>query len=628
MTIQFHPKIGQGGWFRRPFMWFLSTKRPVLQIPMLLLLMCWFSNDCFANSADRGVVLTQEASSTGAKPAVGETLRVAIVIGIDHYQFFPKLKYAVSDAEAFAEVLKSKELGGYDHVEFLKDKSYEEIHQTLLKWGAKLNADSTLVVYFAGHGILGEGTLSTTGVTHKRGCGEVEKRGQRTRDEPTLLLLTRESRPECPTAAALSLDELRIFFETLPVRRKLLIVDACFNGSGRSVSPVVRKLGEKCKKGDCTAQPLIDVALSRVNRGLSEQSHALLLAARPDTAAQEHKDLGHGIYTYFLLKALCEGHPGIEACSLPEPSTALLEGCKLKLPKHAAALNALYADPPDTDGDSALSAYEVHDYATTWTMCMTKNQQIPMGAFQQVGTHDVFLSGAPTGTPVATINGLSLDTPEGTTIAIDQQVKRPLPRVIPVEPGEHEVAIWDLQGKRSRYGIVKFRPGESFNLTQLENAIRGYKSLIEVQLGTAFQPGDTGIGRATMTLSSSRLRVGSPTPRGSLGMFVTVQGGAFDELPTRGLVSGLLSFNALSAGLEAIWRSEDMPLRFGFGFQAGFKQTFSRDMHFPISVISWQGVKVNSDVSVTLRTSATVERGEQEEWNFQFALQPGLEWRR
>lgn len=75
----------------------------------------------------------------------------ALVIGNNEYSSLPKLKTAVADAEAVADVLTKKY--GYQ-VQLLRNATRNDILRALNKYRADLTEDDSLLVYYAGHGWL------------------------------------------------------------------------------------------------------------------------------------------------------------------------------------------------------------------------------------------------------------------------------------------------------------------------------------------------------------------------------------------------------------------------------------------------------------------------------------------
>jgi hypothetical protein len=75
--------------------------------------------------------------------------RVALVIGNDQYQNLPKLKKAVADAEAYAEVLKAK---GFDQVILKTDLTRDKLDEAVASFLDQIEPGDTAVFAYSGHG--------------------------------------------------------------------------------------------------------------------------------------------------------------------------------------------------------------------------------------------------------------------------------------------------------------------------------------------------------------------------------------------------------------------------------------------------------------------------------------------
>jgi hypothetical protein len=231
------------------------------------------------------------------------------------------LLFAEHDADDFARVMQ--ELGSVPaaHVRLLHSPSLAELHTSLSKLAAVTAADSTVFVYFSGHG---------------------------SRDELHL------------AGAQLTRAELERSLSQIPARLRVLLVDAC-----RGAKPVLRS------KGFVPTAPIEIV--DRTQRGL-----VVLHSAAPGEAANESERLQGGVFTHHLVQGLrgaadADGDARInvseayvyaynqtrfETQSLQNPiSQQLLEGSgPLVLTTLTASLNtALLTLPSDT-----LTHYRVY----------------------------------------------------------------------------------------------------------------------------------------------------------------------------------------------------------------------------------------------------------------------------
>lgn len=92
--------------------------------------------------------------------------------------------------------------------------------------------------------------------------------------------------------SCISLESLRSWFEQIPARQLICILDCCFSGG----------IGAKVLQDDLRPRQV------KSGHGLLEQlcgeGRLILAASQPDQSAYEHPKLGHGLLTYFLLQAL------------------------------------------------------------------------------------------------------------------------------------------------------------------------------------------------------------------------------------------------------------------------------------------------------------------------------------
>jgi len=94
----------------------------------------------------------QKGVSVAPRPVrSGHGRYVALVIGINNYPNFPKLKTPINDAEAVAEILR--EPYGFK-VELLLDANAtrDQVLETLDRYRQQLGEDDNLLIYYAGHG--------------------------------------------------------------------------------------------------------------------------------------------------------------------------------------------------------------------------------------------------------------------------------------------------------------------------------------------------------------------------------------------------------------------------------------------------------------------------------------------
>lgn len=359
---------------------------------------------------DRARGLTPARSTAEALTAALAPRRVALVVGVDAYDdpAFPWLQHAGHDADLFAGVLRDPKAGGFDQVVALAGSpTRDQVLAGLREVTRDLRREDVLVVYFSGHG-----TRVLAGGDHR-------------------YLLARDSRAASLDTSAIELEALQTWFNGLPVERKVLIVDACFDGNGKSVlRPTDR------------AQPLpLDPGTpSAAGLGAGE---AYLFATSPGRPALEDDQLGHGLYSYFLIEAL---------------SWSFAEA--------------------DRDGDGVVTAWEAHDHARTRVLAWSDGVQVPEASLRVVGTADLVLAGSPGARRVRDQALVYLYAPEsdplaGGTLTVDGRPRGVLPGTIPVAPGRHHFELADNDGVTVADGFLDVVAGRPYRADDLVRLLQG-----------------------------------------------------------------------------------------------------------------------------------------------------------
>jgi uncharacterized caspase-like protein len=204
-----------------------------------------------------------------------------IAIGIDRYSDarIPALKYAVPDARAVVETLRRAlglaEGSGAGDVELLTDEAATS-RAIKLALGTRLvlreSREDTVIVYYSGHGGLAPDRLSADGI---------EK-----------YLLPVDADAADYAATALPMREVGELFDRLESERVIFIADTCYSGAagGRTVKPIGRDFRALPQEG-------IEKRLEGVGR-------VILTASNASEVAQELDDLGHGVFTHFVLQGI------------------------------------------------------------------------------------------------------------------------------------------------------------------------------------------------------------------------------------------------------------------------------------------------------------------------------------
>jgi Caspase domain len=200
----------------------------------------------------------------------------AAVIGINDYSNVRKLKYAVSDARAFYDLLLNHIKIPPENVTLLVDKDAGLINlRSVLGTKLKNNAgkDDMVIIYFAGHGATEKDVMSPDG------------------DGLEKYLLPFDADPKDLYSSALPMREISHIFRRIRSERLIFLADACYSGAsvGRTVS-----LSE-------TRATISDNFLDRI---ASAKGTVILTASAANEVSTEDVKLGHGVFTYYLIEGL------------------------------------------------------------------------------------------------------------------------------------------------------------------------------------------------------------------------------------------------------------------------------------------------------------------------------------
>ena len=215
-------------------------------------------------------------------PLVKTANRYAVVIGIGNYASpsIPRLRFATRDAEAMYRFLTTK--GGYpkDNVLLLTDAAGEKptlqnIRKALGEFlYRKPGREDMVLIYYAGHG-----------------APEVDTAGNET-DGLAKYLIPMDAEPESLYSTALPMDEIQRIFARIPAERIVMLLDTCYSGTAG---------GRTFMRQQIRAGGINDQFLERLTRS---KGRVIITASGPNEVALESSELGHGVFTYFLLQGL------------------------------------------------------------------------------------------------------------------------------------------------------------------------------------------------------------------------------------------------------------------------------------------------------------------------------------
>ena len=205
--------------------------------------------------------LTKVESPSQEKDLYGKSF--AIVIGIDSYEKWPSLEFAVNDAKAITKKLKET---GFDHITVILDKEATQrriLTELFHELPEKVGCNDRLFFYFAGHGQTED--LPKGG---KRGYiipvdGDVSNYG----------------------ATAISMDQIRSLSSRIPAKHILYAMDSCYSGLGLNRSAGV--------------SPKVSDYLRKIS---SMRVVQIITAGGKGEQVQEKG--GHGLFTTYFLHAL------------------------------------------------------------------------------------------------------------------------------------------------------------------------------------------------------------------------------------------------------------------------------------------------------------------------------------
>jgi len=220
------------------------------------------------------LLLGVTTAAAGSLPSLERPLKTgdvapddaAVIIGNERYVYAPEVPFAERDSDLVYDYLVYTRGVHASRVTLLQTTSREKILAALADGASAVGRDGILWVYFAGHGIAdpetGERTL--LGSDAELDQVSIQARGIRTSE------LTESARREGV--------------------RAVVIVDACFGGSGRD--------GESLMEGKRFAVPVATTP------GVPEELIVMWSATSASELASPLEEVGHGAFTYLAVGAL------------------------------------------------------------------------------------------------------------------------------------------------------------------------------------------------------------------------------------------------------------------------------------------------------------------------------------
>ena len=216
-----------------------------------------------------------------APPPPPPSTQWAVIIGVGGYESsaVPRLRYSVADADAVYQTLIG---AGFkkENILLMTDKTERKPTLRNIKWALgtflarSAHKDDLVMIYFAGHG-----------------ASEVDQRGIE-RDGLSKYLVPVDADPDDLYSTALPMDEMQNVLARIEAERVTVFLDACYSGAagGRTFASTKTRTVN-----------VDDIFLDRLTRS---KGRAIVTASRPSELSIELAELGHGIFTYYLVRGL------------------------------------------------------------------------------------------------------------------------------------------------------------------------------------------------------------------------------------------------------------------------------------------------------------------------------------
>jgi uncharacterized caspase-like protein len=356
--------------------------------------------------------------------------RVAVVIGVQDYDdpALRGLRFSNKDATDLGNVLGSPDLGGFDRVTVIEGAaatSRVALRRALAAATADLQRDDTFLLYLSGHG-----TLTLDPIEGSR-----------------LWFLPSDARLEAPAETGLAVSELEDLVNSLPARRRVLILDTCHNGrtgSKSSLSGVTARQLQGLRGGEPPAP-----------RGEHEveESEARLYAAQYYQPAMEDAELQNGVYTHYLI----EGLTGARADA-------------------------------DLDGDGLVGVTEAHAYARDHTIAYTGGIQVPRAEYRIVGREEIYLSGKASersAAEQALVSACDMVLNRA-RLLVNGVPRGEFPGLYAVDPGPQTLEVRTSDGRTVVKERVRLQAGST---TPIEDLVHRHDPAVDVLAGASVQAG-------------------------------------------------------------------------------------------------------------------------------------------
>lgn len=240
----------------------------------------------------------------------------AVIIANENYQTVESVPYARNDGNVFAQYCRQTLGLPESNIHLVTDATLNNMRSQVewLKEVARAYGENaSIILYYAGHGIPDEKTQSSY-LLPVDGLGN-------------------------NTASAYKLDDLYATLGSMQAKCVTVFLDACFSGSRRENGMLASARGVAIK----------------AKAGAVSGNMVVLSAAQGDETAYPHKNEGHGMFTYYLLKKLQDSKGD---CTLGELSEYITTNVSQK----SIVLNSK-SQTPNVNPSASLG-----DSWRTWTL--------------------------------------------------------------------------------------------------------------------------------------------------------------------------------------------------------------------------------------------------------------------
>jgi uncharacterized caspase-like protein/predicted transcriptional regulator len=237
----------------------MNRKTTCLILCLLLIALFIATNALGAPKPKRGVQVTPKSA-----PALDSLYQnsYAVIIGINHYDKWPSLEYAVNDAKAIEKRLKDL---GFETTTLIEHSATRGNIVRILGdvLPRKVENNDRVVIFFAGHG-------QTEELADGSQMGYIVPVDADTRDL---------------YSTAISMDQVRNFSKRLKAKHVLYLMDSCYSGLGLTRSGAI--------------PPSERDYLRKIT---TRKAHQMLTAGSKGEQSQEEG--AHGVFTKYVLEAL------------------------------------------------------------------------------------------------------------------------------------------------------------------------------------------------------------------------------------------------------------------------------------------------------------------------------------